>query len=224
VFFYQQAIGYKFDYDEYHSCVHGRLPYDNLKPDPVLRHLLLSLPIRKVVSLHEHCSFSFIGKVGNREFILSIQFDRIQIFTNGDKIHAAKVVSRMGLEDCFEGIICFETLNPPEDSPSSDEAEIFDILEYLSRPAANMELPKSPVLCKPSEDAMVHALKIANIDPQRTVGVRFSKHSGCQHLLFIVCNTTANNVAGQNFLCRFSSMTASETFRLARELVSIRFW
>lgn len=89
-----QAIGYDFDYDEYHryfyrfSCyishhlllssslqledsiltdyavilvinlsfslfnsfVHGRLPYENLKPDPVLRSLLMSLPYRKVVS------------------------------------------------------------------------------------------------------------------------------------------------------------------------------
>ena len=45
-----QAVGYNFDYDDYHSFVHGRLPYENLKPDPVLRSLLLSLPIRKVVS------------------------------------------------------------------------------------------------------------------------------------------------------------------------------
>lgn len=44
-----QAIGYEFDYDDYHSFVHGRLPYDRLKPDPVLRALLQSLPIRKVV-------------------------------------------------------------------------------------------------------------------------------------------------------------------------------
>lgn len=77
--FPMQAIGYDFDYDEYHryvddihsinllkisdlnlliymnlqcfSFVHGRLPYENLKPDPVLRSHLLSLPIRKVVSL-----------------------------------------------------------------------------------------------------------------------------------------------------------------------------
>jgi len=84
------------------------------------------------------------------------------------------------LEDCFEGIICFETLNPPENSPSSDETEIFDILEYLSQPDANMELPKSPILCKPCEDAMVQALKIANIDPQRAVGARFFQTSACQ--------------------------------------------
>lgn len=32
------------------SFVHGRLPYQNLKPDPVLRNLLLSLPYRKIVS------------------------------------------------------------------------------------------------------------------------------------------------------------------------------
>ncbi|THG04764.1 hypothetical protein TEA_029592 [Camellia sinensis var. sinensis] len=43
-----RAIGYDFDYDDYHSFVHGRLPYENLKPDPVLRSLLLNLPIRKV--------------------------------------------------------------------------------------------------------------------------------------------------------------------------------
>lgn len=36
---------------EFFSFVHGRLPYENLKPDPVLRSLLLSLPIRKVVSV-----------------------------------------------------------------------------------------------------------------------------------------------------------------------------
>lgn len=78
-----QAIGYDFDYDDYHryvasqtfmsatpydllafgdcdwlftfvcnSFVHGRLPYENLKPDPVLRSLLLSLPLRKIVSIY----------------------------------------------------------------------------------------------------------------------------------------------------------------------------
>ena len=45
-----QAIGYSFDYDEYHAFVHGRLPYDNIKPDPVLKHILKNLRIRKLVS------------------------------------------------------------------------------------------------------------------------------------------------------------------------------
>jgi hypothetical protein len=34
---------------DFDSFVHGRLPYDNIKPDPTLRHLLFSLPIRKMV-------------------------------------------------------------------------------------------------------------------------------------------------------------------------------
>ncbi|KAG8376908.1 hypothetical protein BUALT_Bualt09G0113100 [Buddleja alternifolia] len=154
-----RAIGYDFDYDEYHSFVHGRLPYENLKPDPVLRSLLLSLPIRKV------------------------------IFTNADKVHARKALSRLGLEDCFEGIICFETLNPTHKSNASDDEddieflgstqfsspcnkapEIFDIIGHFSQPdAGSSGLPKTPIVCKPSESAIERALKIANIDPHRTL-------------------------------------------------------
>lgn len=160
-----RAIGYDFDYDEYHSFVHGRLPYENLKPDPVLRGLLLSLPVRKV------------------------------IFTNADKVHARKVLRKLGLEDCFEGIICFETLNPTHKNTVSDDEddiefvgsvvtpsttndshttttsapEIFDIVGHFAQPNPNSVLPKTPIVCKPSEAAIERALKIANINPQRTL-------------------------------------------------------
>ncbi|KAK2972352.1 hypothetical protein RJ640_014410, partial [Escallonia rubra] len=153
-----RAIGYDFDYDEYHSFVHGRLPYENLKPDPVLRSLLLSLPIRKV------------------------------IFTNADKIHAVKVLRILGLEECFEGIICFETLNPIHKSTASDDeddivfmgsssssstctrsGEIFDIIGHFVQPNPLSVLPKTPIVCKPSESAIERALKIANIAPERTL-------------------------------------------------------
>ncbi|KAG2685865.1 hypothetical protein I3843_10G138100 [Carya illinoinensis] len=158
-----RAIGYDFDYDEYHSFVHGRLPYENLKPDPVLRKRLLSLPYRKV------------------------------IFTNADKVHAAKALSRLGIEDCFEGIICFETLNPTHKSTVSDDeddiefvglcntpdipainssasTEIFDIIGHFARPDhLGLALPKSPIVCKPSVDCIEKALKIAKINPQRTL-------------------------------------------------------
>ncbi|KAM7531871.1 hypothetical protein LguiB_035281 [Lonicera macranthoides] len=152
-----KAVGYDFDYDEYHSSVDGRLPYENLKPDPILRSLLLSLPIRKV------------------------------IFTNANKIHAVKVLSILGLEDCFEGIICFETLNSTHKSSMTNDqddieftgltlssitanrnTEIFDIIGHFSKPNAGSVLPKTPIICKPSEDAIEWALKIANINPQRT--------------------------------------------------------
>lgn len=48
-----QAFGFEFDDDEFHACVHGTLPYDTLKPDPLLRNLLLSMPQRKIVRNEE---------------------------------------------------------------------------------------------------------------------------------------------------------------------------
>lgn len=136
-----RAVGYQFDYDDFHSFVHGRLVYEKLKPDPVLRNILLSLPIRKVV------------------------------FTNGDRIHASRAMKRLGIEDCFEGVLCFETLNPtsPAPAPPADEGKIFDILKHLADPEPGVELPKSPILCKPSTGAMLHALKLADINPLTTI-------------------------------------------------------
>ncbi|CAM0885387.1 unnamed protein product [Alopecurus aequalis] len=135
-----RAVGYQFDYNDFHGCVHGRLAYEKLRPDPVLRNVLQSLPIRKVV------------------------------FTNGDRIHASRALKRLGIEDCFEGVVCFETLNPisPAPVPASD-AEIFDVMKYLADPEPVVELPKSPILCKPSIDVMLHALKLANINPLTTI-------------------------------------------------------
>ncbi|PIA60369.1 hypothetical protein AQUCO_00300100v1 [Aquilegia coerulea] len=142
-----RAIGYEFDYDDFHSFAHGRLPYEKLKTDPVLRGLLLNLPYRKIV------------------------------FTNGDRIHAAKVLSRLGLEDCFEGIICFETLNPNQnnDFKCADSrlniaiTKPYDIIKHFSQAKDASELPKTPIVCKPSEASIEEALKIANINPQRTM-------------------------------------------------------
>lgn len=137
-----RAIGYKFDYDEFHSFVHGRLPYDLLKPDPVLRNLLHSLPVRKI------------------------------IFTNADETHAARVLSRLGLEDCFEGIMCFETLNDTKkgnDPVGEDDNQVFDINEYSSCQEGGIALPRTPVICKPFEEAFEQVFKIVNIDPQRTM-------------------------------------------------------
>lgn len=153
-----RAVGYDFDYDEYHSYVHGRLPYENLKPDPQLRSLLLTLPLRKI------------------------------IFTNADKAHAVKALSKLGLEDCFEGIICFETLNPTHKNTVSDDEddieflgsaaattdapsrlEIFDIIGHFAETKPGATFPKTPIVCKPQESAIERALKIAKINPQRTL-------------------------------------------------------
>ncbi|KAF8395600.1 hypothetical protein HHK36_019550 [Tetracentron sinense] len=51
----------------------------------------------------------------------------LRIFTNADRVHAAKVLSRLGLEDCFEGIICFETLNPTHKNSISGDNDDFEM-------------------------------------------------------------------------------------------------
>ncbi|KAK8514480.1 hypothetical protein V6N13_063369 [Hibiscus sabdariffa] len=148
-----KVLTYSFSY----SFVHGRLPYELLKPDQFLRNLLLSLPVRKV------------------------------IFTNADKNHAATVLNRLGLEDCFEGIICFETLNPTneDDSPANDSTEIFDFYTYSTCPDSKLELPSPKVVCKPLEKAYKQVFEMTNINPQKTLffddsirNIQTGKHMG----------------------------------------------
>ncbi|XP_008775418.2 uncharacterized protein LOC103695783 isoform X2 [Phoenix dactylifera] len=161
-----KALGFEFDNDEFHAYVHGKLPYGILKPDPFLRGLLLSMPQRKI------------------------------IFTNADKAHAAEVLKRLGLEDCFEGVICFETLNPPVlpsdsdekiDINRSDEFEDHILIQAKqSKGESDTDSSKSEsdtgsskadgskagsprILCKPSIEAIKTAIQIANIDPQKTI-------------------------------------------------------
>ena len=101
-------MGYDIDAEDYHDVVHGRLPYDRIKPDPQLRNLLRSIAQRKI------------------------------IFTNSDRKHAVKVLERLGVEEYFDRIICFETMNP--NLPSSTQPDEF------------------PVVLKPSIEAMAIAL------------------------------------------------------------------
>ncbi|KAK4848048.1 hypothetical protein QYF36_008709 [Acer negundo] len=142
-----KALGYEFDNDEFHANVHGKLPYENLKADPVLRHLLLSMPQRKI------------------------------IFTNADKAHADQVLRKLGLEDCFEGIICFETLNPPleqdENKDALDDDTVFaggeaefDTIDGIESSGFGT---KSRIICKPSIEAIEAAIRIANVDPKKTL-------------------------------------------------------
>ena len=114
-----RALAYDISADDYHSFVHGRLPYELIKPDIQLRNLIRSIKQRKI------------------------------IFTNSDRIHALTVLDRLGLKDCFEQIICFETMNP--NLPNSTRPDEF------------------PVLLKPSLDAMKIALDVANVNPCRTL-------------------------------------------------------
>ncbi|KAI3842837.1 hypothetical protein MKW92_037979 [Papaver armeniacum] len=122
-----RALGYDIDADDYHSYVHGKLPYELIKQDIQLRDLIRSIPQRKL------------------------------IFTNSDRNHAVKVLEKLGLEGCFEQIICFESINPN--------------LTKSNDPGAY------PVCLKPSIDAMKIAIDIANIDPRRTLFLDDNVHN-----------------------------------------------
>ncbi|KAK7256819.1 hypothetical protein RIF29_30335 [Crotalaria pallida] len=154
--------------------VHGKLPYEKLKPDPVLRNLLLSLPYKKL------------------------------IFTSADKIHALKALGILGIEDCFEGIICFETLNAINKSTVNyaKSPKIFDIIGHFAQPNPSAVLPKTPVVCKPSEYAIESALKIANLNPQTTLFFEDSVRniqSGKRLGLHTVQVGTSQNLKGADY-------------------------
>lgn len=80
-----------------------------------------------------------------------------------------KVLSKLGLNDCFDEIVCFESLNP---TPSNvhDQSVLTDTsTSALYKEGSAVPLPDTPIVCKPFEDAFVQAFKIANINPQTTV-------------------------------------------------------
>ena len=160
-----------------HSFVHGRLPYATLKPDPVLRNIILSLPIRKVVRVFLLTSYILVSH--SPIYSLNLHFCT-QVFTNADKAHAAKIIARLGLENCFERIISFETLNPITKTESfvvaTGTREIFDISSYMANPDPSIELPKTPVICKPSEGAFEQVFKMTNINPHKTVRTQLNLH------------------------------------------------
>jgi FMN phosphatase YigB (HAD superfamily) len=47
----------------------------------------------------------------SRRAFLSTYIWLLQVFTNSDKAHVEEALHRLGLQGCFEGVICFEILN-----------------------------------------------------------------------------------------------------------------
>jgi len=74
-------INHSVDADEYLAYVHDLPLEEYISPDPQLHELLVSLPQRK------------------------------WIFTNADSNHAMRVLSILGLKDCFDGIIDVRALD-----------------------------------------------------------------------------------------------------------------
>lgn len=140
------------------------------------------MPQRKIVCLL--FTLMFVKKDWNMSVILSCLYWFFQIFTNADKAHASQVLSRLGLEDCFEGIICFETLNPPHEPVDCLDVPEDNAVLTGGTPEAEANsigltdcrsfISKSRILCKPSVEAFVAAIQIADVDPKKTV--KFNAH------------------------------------------------
>lgn len=112
------AAGTKIDYDDWHTHVHHALPYSQLlRPDPAMRALLQSVTLPKY------------------------------IFTNADRKHAEICLKLMGLEDLFEGIVCFESIMA--------DAQREGVLT-----------PEKPVCCKPHKEAYELAMAAAGVDAE----------------------------------------------------------
>lgn len=114
------ARGYKIDYEDWHASVHGVLPYELVKPDEVLRKLLLAVPLP------------------------------MWVFTNSDTVHAEKCLSLLGIRDCFQGVICFEST-------------------MAAAKAARIVTNGAPVVCKPNHQAFELALAAAGAVAQSTL-------------------------------------------------------
>lgn len=128
------AEDYYFDHDDYHEYVHGRLPWHNLHPYPVLRELLRSMPQWKF------------------------------IFTNADKIHADKVLNLLGLEDIFEGFLCFESFNC-HSAISKDRQVCQDADDDV-----DVKLDTSVlIVCKPAIACFQEAIQLMQLDPSKTL-------------------------------------------------------
>eukprot|EP00850_Spirogloea_muscicola_P007008 SM000034S12762 [mRNA] locus=s34:646324:649661:+ [translate_table: standard] len=178
-----QALGYNLDYDHWHSLimygvhfeagnpvyvcliffVHGRLPYEVLRPDPSLRTLLLSMKQRRL------------------------------IFTNADHPHAMKVLRLLGVEDLFEAIISFETLYnhnteqvtataslvTPEGTGVVSTYKTADqqqedrvkqkVLQYSEQSVPAEGSSTVRIICKPDAEAFRLALQLANATPHQTM-------------------------------------------------------
>ncbi|KAK9169847.1 hypothetical protein Syun_001987 [Stephania yunnanensis] len=140
------------------------------------------MPCRVHVALPENG-----GKPSSKDVLGTVQrvwyndgrFEGTRIFTNADKAHSTQVLKRLGLEDCFQGIICFETLNS-----SLERNEIYQNMNkklplsenYADDPDRGTEFAHcnqsgchSRILCKPSLEAIEVAIQIANADPKKTI-------------------------------------------------------
>ncbi|KAK8636158.1 hypothetical protein V6N13_004866 [Hibiscus sabdariffa] len=89
-----KALGFEFEKDEFHAYANGRLPYETLRPDSVLKNLLLSVQQRKIgARLHHVC--------GKHTTSHAVEGGLWHTFTRHDDVidtYIARKLSRSGRE------------------------------------------------------------------------------------------------------------------------------
>ncbi|KAF3775863.1 hypothetical protein EJ110_NYTH48641 [Nymphaea thermarum] len=96
-----------------------------------------------------------------------------------NKAHAARVLCWLGLEGCFDRIICFETVNPFEIQAASDRSFLDENgkscadSDHSSASESTESTKRGCPACFKRSSAFQSTINIAAINPQRTVG--FSK-------------------------------------------------
>lgn len=113
---------YKIDPVDYLIFVHDLPLEDYLSPDPLLREILLSIPHPK------------------------------WIFTNADADHANRVISMLGISDCFDGMIDVWKLDPYCKPQEAAYTLALDIVGIRS--------PENCALLDDSEDNLATAKKM----------------------------------------------------------------
>lgn len=124
---------YQVDEQEFVNFVHD-VPVDVLlQPDPELREVLLRYPQRKL------------------------------IFTNGDRAHATRVLQRLGLENCFDGIVDVLHISPYcKPMPEAFAAA----LRYAGDPNPRhcVFMDDSPRNLGPARELGIYTIQIGGVD------------------------------------------------------------
>lgn len=105
-----------------------------------------------------------------------------------------KALSLLGIADCFQQIICFETMNPNLFNSKSSSPQEF------------------PVILKPSLDAINIAIDVAEVDPSRTVSIILCLLTNNQPICFKPLNDRYSNQGNVNLWYKVTHGSLSNTY------------
>ncbi|KAI3728896.1 hypothetical protein L6452_17541 [Arctium lappa] len=110
--------------------------------------------IRNIKALYcYHTRHHFMNGYFPQRFLSSFYL----IVSNANETHVVEVLHQLGLQNCFDDVICFRFLNRPNRTTNADNILKNCVVEFGD------VLPKSLVICKPFENAFHHDFKMENM-------------------------------------------------------------